>query len=329
MKLKYYLSLWLTGLLIFLIIPVSVQAQQVGLSLNPSLHEIVTKPNSSLELKFTLENVGDPALVSLKLLSSTPADSFGNMKLKSNLYGPILFDIKEYPLTSKKSFIMKSRESKKLTLVIDIPEQITEADYYYSLVAQTDPPPAGDGTVSAKASVSIASNILMSVSKDFPSETNTKIVLFDIPNSYKLNLFGKKIYLINSSNIFRSILTVQNNGIHRIKPSGKIRLIPNFGEKKDYVLPPQNILSESQRTLQAELPYRKNDASLYLQSISLGYYTMKATVNLPISGHSLDSSIDLVALPLQAFNWLFLIIVLTIIGIIFHRKKHHPDFETD
>jgi hypothetical protein len=306
-----------------------IYAQQIGLSLTPSLHEITAKPNTTIDLKFTLENIGDPALVSLKLVNSAPSDTFGNVALKQSLSSPILFNIKEYNLENGKPFIMKTKEQKKISLTLEIPEDIKEKDYYYSLIAQTSPPPAEDGSISARGSLGIASNILISVAKEFPADSKAKIVLFEIPGTYKLGLFGKTIYVVNSSKPITTVLTVQNNEIHRIKPSGIINISSTFGEKKSYALPPQNILAESQRTIQAELAYRNNEATLYLPSLKPGLYTMQTTLSLPVSSTKLESTLEFIALPFTLLNWLGLLIAVTIIIFLIYRKKNHSEFETD
>lgn len=307
----------------------AVYAQQVGISLSPSLHEITAKADNSFDVKFTLENIGDPALVSLKLVNSTPSGMFGTMALKQTLNGPIQFTIKEYDLQNSKPFILKTKEQKRITLTIEIPPNTKEKDYYYSLIAQTSPPPAEDGTISARGSISIASNILLSVASEFPTDSKAKIVLFELPATYKINLFGKMIYVVDSSKPFKAVLTVQNSEIHRIKPSGIITITSTFGEKKSYSIYPQNILAESQRTIQAELPYRSNDSSLYLDSLPPGLYTMQGAISLHVSSTTLESTLEFIVLPYNLLNWLGLIVAIAILIILFYRKKHHSDFVTD
>lgn len=306
--------------MIFILLTSTAIAQETGLSLSPSLTEIISKPGNTSELSFALENLGDPALVSLKIQSFAPSDYFGNIKFKSTVTKPIEFSLKDYSLSTQKSFIMKTHERKKLSLTISIPEDTTEGDYYYSLVAQTDPPPGQEGKVVARASIAIVSNILISVAQQYESSAEAKIVLFDIPQSYIFNIFGKKIRVINSSLPFSTILTVENKGIHRIKPHGNISVKSTRGNIQTQDIPPQNILAQWQRTFAPSLSIKK---------LNLGFYTLETMLIIPATPTTLHSSLEFIALPFTFIKILTLTVFLLIMIIFLRKRKKDPDFESE
>ena len=312
----------------FTIIAPQIVAQQTGISLSPSLTEIVSKPGNTTELTFALENLGDPALVSLKMLSIQPSDYFGNIKLETRTKKPIEFNSKDYSFASQKSFIMKSHEIKKINLTLSIPENTQDGDYYYALIAQTDPPPGQEGSVVSRASIAIASNILISVAKNYPSESEIKIVLLDIPESYLINIFGKKTRVVDSSQVFNTIFTVQNKGMYRIKPEGSITLRSGKKTVNSYILPAQNILAEWQRTLQTTIPNRDGEVSLTLNKITPGFYNLRAVISVPGNNTSVESAIDFVAIPFALINGLIICIALVAILVFLKKRRTDPDFES-
>lgn len=327
-SIKRFITLALAGMVICYVSPI-IKAQETGLSLSPSLTEILSKPSNTLELHFRLENLGDPALVGLKIVSFQPSDCLGNIALSQTAKKPIQFSSPDYSFTSKKPFIMKSHELKKLTISMEIPETTKEGDYYYSLVASTDPPPGQEGTVAARASIAIVSNILISVAKNYPKTAEAKVVLFDIPESHLINFFGKNIKLVNSSKPFSAILTIQNKGIHRIKPEGSINLYAKKQLLKSYTLSPQNILAQWQRTLQTSISHRSGESSLVINTINPGSYELKTKLAVPSTQSDISASIDFIALP---FNLIYVsVIVLCIVfcTIFLRKRRRDPDFESE
>jgi uncharacterized membrane protein len=60
-------------------------------------------------------------------------------------------------------FVLKTNDFKQLLLRIRIPEGAPEGDYYYTLLAETQPPTALDGSSTSQAKVAIGANILVTV----------------------------------------------------------------------------------------------------------------------------------------------------------------------
>ena len=76
------------------------------------------------------------------------------------------------------SRFFKTNDSQQILLRIRIPENITDGDYYYSLLAETTPPTSSEGIGSARAKATIGSNILVTISNSGNIDIKPKISIF-------------------------------------------------------------------------------------------------------------------------------------------------------
>ena len=218
----------------------TAHAQQVSLSLSPPLLELFIKPGKAIMVAYNLKNYSDPTFLNLKILPFEAKDNLGNIRIKSEFEGPVRFSLDNADLKLDQPFFLKTNDSQQILLRIRIPENITDGDYYYSLLAETIPPTSSEGIGSARAKATIGSNILVTISNSGNVDIKPKIALFSVR--------GK---IFDSSDKIPVVLTVVNKGKNIIKPEGQISLKGNFGETAKYDIISKNILARSERLLEA------------------------------------------------------------------------------
>ena len=123
---------------------------------------------------------------------------------------------------------------------IRIPENITDGDYYYSLLAETTPPTASEWIGSARVKATIGSNILVTISNSGNIDIKPRVVLFSTRGG---SIFGQDWKIFDSSDKIPLVFIVENKGKNMIKPEGQITLKGNFGETAKYDIISKNILA--------------------------------------------------------------------------------------
>lgn len=321
------LILTLTIILTLLsIVPTSVNAQQVSLSISPPLLELFIKPGKSIMVAYKLENLGDPAFINLKVLPFEAKDNLGNIRIKPEFEGPVRFSLDNADLQLEQPFFLKTKGSQQILLRIRIPENITDGDFYYSLLAETAPPTASEGIDSARAKATIGSNILVTISNSGNIDIKPRVVLF----STRGGLRDWKIF--DSSDKIPLVFIVENKGKNMIKPEGQITLKGNFGETAKYDIISKNILAESQRLLEAT-PSAQIDCddnrrteqkcllpiSLLLSGFFIGKYNLSTQISFGENSPTIFGSTSFFAFPFKITAGI--LIAIFIIVIIIRRRK--------
>ncbi len=297
-----------------------VSAQQVSLGLSPPLLEVLIKPGKSIMVAYNLENSGDPVHINVKMASFEPKDNLGNVRIKDQLEGPIRFNLDNSDIELNTPFFLKSLSSQQLLLRIRIPENIENGDYYYSLLAETVPPASTEGIGSAQAKATIGANILITVTDSGVVEVKPRIALFDVLSKIKFNLFNKSIKIFDSFDNVPIVLIIENKGKNLIKPQGEITLRGSFGLTSKYDVISKNILSESQRLVEAT-PSADMGQSLILSGFFTGLYRLSADINFGENSPQIFASTSFFAFP---FKLLFGLIII-IVGIIYIIKRFFSD----
>ncbi len=309
--------------------PSSIFAQQVSLAISPPLLEVLIKPGKSILIAYKVENYGDPVIVASHVQPFEPSDNTGNIRIKDQFEGPIRFSLENADLTLGQSSLVKTLESQQYLLRIRVPEGAPEGDYYYTFLAQTEPPPPVAGISSPRARATIGSNILITVSETGQLDVNPKIAVFDLLTRYKVPFFGKRINIFDSSDPVPVVMIVENRGRNFIKPQGQILLRGNFGERATFDIVPQNILSGSQRYVLAspsadidcggERPSSlcKTSLSLLLKGFFVGNYKLSTAVNFGEGTPNLQASTEFIAIP---FKFIAALIAVCIAGYVIIRK---------
>ena len=311
---------FLTFAFLLLIFTQKVSAQQVSLGISPPLLEVLIKPGKSIMVAYNLENSGDPVHINVKMASFEPKDNLGNVRIKDQLEGPIRFNLDNSDIELNMPFFLKSLSSQQLLLRIRIPENIENGDYYYSLLAETVPSASTEGIGSAQAKATIGANILITVTDSGVVEVKPRIALFDVLSKIKFNLFNKSIKIFDSFDNVPIVLIIENKGKNLIKPQGEITLRGSFGLTSKYDVISKNILSESQRLVEAT-PSADMGQSLILSGFFTGLYRLSADINFGENSPQIFASTSFFAFP---FKLLFGLIII-IVGIIYIIKRFFSD----
>lgn len=304
-----------------------INAQQVSLSLSPPLLETTIKPGKSIMIAYNLKNYGDPTYLQLKVVSFEPKDNLGNIRLKTNLFGPVRFDLDNSDIQLERPFFLKTGETQQILLRIRIPDGAPEGDYYYTLLAETIPQTNLNGITSSQAKVSIGANILTTVTNTGIIDVKPKVVMFDVLS--KLKVFNKKINLFDSFDKIPVILLLENKGKNLLKPAGEINLKNIFGHTFKYQIIPKNILSESQRLIEAtpSANIENNNlpaTSLILSGFFIGPYNLSTQINFGENSPTVFAKAHFFAFP---FKLSALIITLLFILIYILKKLPKTDEE--
>ncbi len=300
--------LTIIGILTLLVtLPLTVKAQQVDLAISPPLLRTIIKPGKSIMIAYRLINQGDPTIITAKVRPFSAKDNFGDVHIDTEFSGPIRFSLDNADLEMDKPFFMKTGDSVQLLLHIRVPDGTPNGDYYYTLLAETSPPPATEGIGSARTKASIGSNILITVTDSGAVDVKSKIALFDVISRFRFNLFGNPVRLVDSTDKIPVVLYVRNLGRNLFTPQGKITLRGNFGETANYDIVPQNVLAGSQRlmtaTPSAELTCRSEacvtPTSLVLSGFFIGQYHLNTAVNFGENSPQIFASTAFIALPIK------------------------------
>jgi len=327
MKLKNILLTILFLAIPYSLIPNPSHAQQVSLSLSPPLLELFIKPGKAIMVAYKLDNLGDPTFLNLKVLPFEAKDNLGNIRIKPEFEGPVRFSLDNADLTLDQPFFLKTNDSQQILLRIRIPENITDGDYYYSLLAETIPPTSSEGIGSARAKATIGSNILVTISNSGNIDIKPKIALFSTRGR-----------LFDSSDKIPVVLTVVNKGKNMMKPEGQISLKGNFGETIKYDIISKNILAESERMIEAT-PSAIIDCenlrteqkclfptSLILSGFFIGKYNLSTEIRFGENSPTIFGSTIFYAFPFKIMSGIILASLIIVFIVSRHsREDGNPD----
>lgn len=309
----------LIGLFVYLFIgSIPAQAGALSLSLDPPLIEINALPPSIATSVLSIQNKSETE-VTLQIQLKPFRNKLENGELE-------YLDSQE-PFIAKNVQIIDSGvpvegitlspgQEKKLTLNINIPQDTSLLDYYFSIIfiSQTT------GTVSSSTTslnqLGIATNVLLSIGKK------------EMPDAV-LEEFSSAVFYESGPVPFT--IRIKNKGMHYIKPKGTILIKNMFGQtigKLD--LTSVNILTNSIRaipstTYMQELKTQgnskikpksdlnfKDPKALWKEDFLLGFYTATLDISVSDQGPNFSKSIRFFAFPFQGL----IIIVIILIGII-------------
>ena len=149
--------------------PQNVFAQSINLSVTPPLTEIVIAPGKSIKQKLTITNSGSLLTVNPKIFFFYPVDENGNIEIDTQR------EVPDWIKYDNKSFDLPGNTSREIEYNITPPSDINEEDYLLTFVFETTEGKdlLGQNQVSYKTK--IASNILVSISKDGVINKDLKI----------------------------------------------------------------------------------------------------------------------------------------------------------
>ena len=275
-----------------------IYAQEISLSIAPPLIKTTIKPGKSILIGYKLQNQGDPTILTSYVTKIVPIGNDGGLKIESGPTDPIMFELDNADLKLKQPYLLHSDKIQQLLLRIKVPAETPEGDYYFTLLTETKPNQMdSDLTTSTKAT--IGSNILLTVTKSGKTDINGKIILFDVIPRFKLPILGN---VFDSTDQIPVRLIINNTGHNIIVPEGKISLIGNFGEKASFDIIPKNILTNSQRLMEATTSAQlkhKAGTTMIINGFFVGRYNLISEVNFGAGTQIHFSQANFTALPIK------------------------------
>lgn len=300
-----YLFICLLG---YLFIAQTTIASSLSLSLDPSLIEINALPPSTITSALSIQNKSDN-LAQLQILLKPFRARLENGELEYlNSQDPFVSqNVRildgEVPI---EGITLGPGQQKDLTLTINIPQDTSVSDYYFSIIFISQSTSSPTSTTSSNQ-LGIVSNVLLSVGA---KETSDAVV-----EEFSTGLFYE-------SGPVPFTVRIKNKGTHFIKPKGEILIKNMFGQSIEKLdLANLNILSDSIRAVSNDLNTDfKSPKALWKESFLLGFYT--ATLNISFSNDlSFTRSINFFAFPFQGL--IVIVIILISVIIIANRVRAH------
>lgn len=304
------------GLLVYLFITQATIAKSLSLSLDPSVIEINALPPSNVSSSLTIQNKSDNQ-VTLQIRITPFKAKLENGELEYlNSQGSFLAQNVQIldggvPV---EAITLGPSQQKNLTLNINIPQDTSAADYYFSIVFVSQSTSSPISNVSSNQ-LGIASNILLSIGQK------------KIPDAI-LEEFSSGLFYESGPVPFT--VRVKNKGIHFIKPKGEILIKNMFGQNIGKLdLMNVNILFDSIRAIpntiyMQELRSQDNSKEksnlnfqspkvLWKEDFLLGFYTVTLNITLSDEGPGFTKSIHFFAFPFQGLIVIVIVLISAII----------------
>lgn len=300
----------------------TAHADPLSLAISPPILQIQALPPAKVTTFITIMNTSNNAVnASVQLRPFTQADlENGQVKFIDKFPGPdqkILQKVRIYLGNQEvTSLDLAPKQQKKLTLLIDIPENEPVSDYYFSVIFISNFSPT-DKTNYSQAQGGIATNVLLSIGKGAAQGD--------------ISRFSTPFYVESGPVPFT--LAIHNSGTHFIAPQGNILVKNMFGQTIGKIdILPVNVLAATTRLI-PDASQNSSSASLktlreknpqpfifWPEKFLLGPYQATANITLSNTGPQLTQTTYFFAFPIQAI--IITIIILSFITLILIRVKN-------
>ncbi len=323
------LILLLVLILVKLAQPALIRAQGASLSIWPPILTIMSQPGKTITQVYKIQNNGDPVILNSLILPFVASGENGNISLIDCQKVEVIsceslswFSFQNANLALNQAFFLGSGKTQEVVLKISIPDYAAEGDYYHTLLFTTQASSAYEPNRS-RTSLTIGSNILITISKDGNPVRTIKPIEFSAHQVFSFGFFRFSLPIFDSFAQIPVKLRVQNTGQAFTAVSGQISLTGFPGLKSLYQLPSQNILAGTTRLLTAspsgELNYNFHQNTLLLpKGFYLGRYRL--TAKLENEEGEKEIKIFFYALPLK-ISFLFLCLTTAFMIYYFKIKK--------
>ncbi len=278
-------------------------AQSLSLSISPPIFEIMIRPGKSPTQIFKITNEGDPVIVTAKLTELTTR----GMKDNPNFQPDNWLTTNNTEVEFGKPFLIKTHETKQLTLLINPKKETPEGDYYRIIQFTTKPNPELN-TSQSSIEQNIGVPLLITVTNTGFVSKSAKIKRFIVPQ------------IIDSFDNLNIQIDIENSGKTYFRPIGTVNLEGPLGRAVFNIIP-QVILAGQTKTILTQDSFESisNNLTLSLPSFYVGKYTLKTDFVLDESNIRLTQSKIVYALPWKAV--LGIILTIFLISYIVKRKK--------
>lgn len=307
MKMRNLKPITLLSLVIcFLLLAMAplTNAQSLSLAVDPPVITINTIPPTTATATINIQNKGDTQItLQIQLKPFKAKGENGELEYSKDSLG-IINDIRvldnDVPV---ESITLGPQQQKRLSLSINIPEDASISDHYFSLVfvSTNSSPIESSHSISQ---IGIATNILLSVGPlEIPKATIEE---------FSTNLFFEK-------GPVPFIVRVDNSGNHLVKPKGEIAIKNMFGQNIGRLdLYGVNILSGSIRAIpNKDSTDFKRPTALWKESFLLGLYTATLNISMSNEGPTFTRTIYFFCFPLLG---VFMIIAIAISAIVITKR---------
>lgn len=261
-------------------------------------------PGKSITQVYQLSNTGEVDLVMTSdLLAFEPKNEAGEIAILENKekLNPLNFGFLNADLKLGQNFSLPANSSQEVVLIIKVPENAPEKDYYATLLFQTSPVAILNNQSASQTQTKIGSNLLISVSRTGQPFKKATVEEFRLSHC-------SRFCLIDSFSSPQFLIRIKNSGHAFFKPLGTISIQGWFNQKETLDLLPQNILSGSIREIQCQ----KDDQPRTCQSQSqflLGPLTAKLELGADDFNQEIQQEFRFIALPFKLIISLILIIL--------------------
>lgn len=309
-------ALFILSMLSVFVLPVPVTAQQTSIGISQPVTQVVTKPGRDIIVPVQFTNLKDPLTASIIIKELKVNKLTGDLDITNDRISSISASLINASIDLDERFNFLTKETKDLNVGFDIPSDLS-GDYYFGVFLQSQPPPAKEGTATVQLHNAVGSLIALSVTPTGELETDTRISLFSIVPHYRLNLFGKRFFVMDSAKEIPIKLTVHNGGTNFTQIQGKIEVNSSSGYKKTFPLNNETIFGDSQKTYD------------FLTTMSvIGKYSANVTIVDKNAQGTLHSTTQFYVFPvmnvLTAFG-LLLLAILFLFYILRKYKKHRRE----
>jgi len=313
-------------ILLFVIPYNSAYAQEVHLSIEPTLLQIDATPPANVEAPFRIRNLSASSIkLSYRLIPiEAERSSGGKVSLlfneEENLSSVIKSRLKVIGEDKVLNEIeLRAGETKELRLFLEVKKGDPVGDYYFSLVFLSGGKIL-DETTTSSVPGGIAINILTSIGPK-------------VAATGEIQEFSTSKYL--SSGPVPFSLLLKNTGKHLIQPRGFITIKNMFGKEVGKLeLLPQYVLADSSRylidsvqaspsaetTAVMEGIEDENPVSVWKEKFLLGSYTATARVTLEDNGSVVTKTTHFFAFPLQILL-VISAVIFAVLGIAFKVSR--------
>ncbi|OGK14119.1 hypothetical protein A3A93_00125 [Candidatus Roizmanbacteria bacterium RIFCSPLOWO2_01_FULL_38_12] len=316
--------------LVFHFFSSNIYGRELDLEITPSTYEITTQQNKEITLPYTIVNNGDPDVYSFQVFHLFPNLQQEQSTLAPRLEGDseIKFRIDSQSYSLDKPFFLSTDQQLEFDLLIDIPTDIEEQDYYFTFVMQSASKSQFTQDTAALLQGGVGSNIYITVSEDGTRNIDSNISLFEIPSKLAFSFKGERFAIVDSGKPVPIILELTNSGDNYQDASGTITFTNTFSPfKKEnrpkITIPKSFILAGSKRLLQGT-DVENWDYSAVMPSQGFGIFTATATVYVNESTKVLYDNAYFLVLPMSllVFNSMIFLIIFAVF--IFLKRKRKP-----
>ena len=272
------------------------------------------KPGKNILVGYTVANSGDPATLRFKIRTFSPQGTTGALNISDDLEGPVRFSLDNADLQLDQPFLARTGSYKQAVVRMRVPEGTPDGDYYYVVLAETESTPGINGSSGSISKASIGSPLLITVTSSGKVHIKGSIESMQISPRYVFTLFNTRYQVIDSADPVPVYLTLKNEGNNLFKPEGTITFTGGFGETISRSIIPQNILSNSSRTV-------KCSPDCTFSGFFIGTYKITAMVRMNEKQTPLVAATTFIGIPFKFIAGIFIAAIVTLALVLKGRKK--------